>query len=1080
VDGRDSLPVGTVTLLVTDVEGSTALWESEREAMTTAVAHLDQVIAAVIPACSGVRPVQQGDGDSLLVAFARASQAVACALALQRETLAPIRLRIGVHTGEVQLGDEGIYLGAVPDRTARLRDLAQGGQTLLSGATASLVIDSLPDGAWLTELGTHRLRGFERAERVLQLCHDEVAVDFPPLRAADQPTGALATPLTSFIGRREELSEIRALVADQRLVTLTGTGGVGKTRLAVRIAEELRPDFADGIWLVELASVTDPGAVAAALLRTLGIPEQGRRSSAAALVRAVGKRRMLVVLDNCEHLLDPIAELVTSLLQAPRLKVLTTSREPLGVAGEVAWRVPSMSLTDEAVELFVDRARRVRPGFAITREHAAEVVEICRRLDGVPLAIELAAARLRVLSVAQLLASLHDRFRLLVTATRGTERRQQALRASVDWSHDLLTEPERILFRRLAPFVGSFDLAAAEAVSYGDGLETHQVFDQLTSLVDKSLVIADESGGQMRYRLLETMRHYATERLGEANETAAVRARHRDHYSALAERLERMDTHCSRRIEGVEADFDNVRAAFDWTCDEGDMQTALRIASALQPLWIARGRFVEGMRWFDAALGGRDAATPIEVAALADREYLATWASRADSDAAARAVAAARRLGDIATLARALAAAAVIAGLEGDTDSPFLAEAIRLATDTGLRWLLCQLLGWCAAAGNSTGDGTVIDAARDGLALAVEIGDEFVARMCRTWLAHSLLSGGRIVDAMELFAGVVAAAETAGDPVWQVNAMLGLSRAFAYRGAAGEAIDVLQTADAIVTRAGLENLFAISHPVALCRAAMAAGDAVMLSEASARVWAHIEAHALSGAGFERLMAESALAIGDLPTATTWADRGVASTVAMPYYAALARICRARVRTAIGDNKQAHDDAVQALNEATSIGTLLLMPDIFDCLAIVAADDAEATLLYAVADRIRCRIGAVRDALHRAEHEAALAATRERLGDGRSDACWAAGAALPLEDAVTRARRGRGRRARTSSGWASLTPTERSVAQLVADGLANKEIAARLIMSPRTVQSHLTHIYTKLGVTSRVHLARETQRHHQPN
>jgi class 3 adenylate cyclase len=428
------LPTGTVTLLLADVEGSTRLWQTQPDEMTAAIARLDRTVGDIVAAHDGVRPVEQGEGDSFVVAFARASDATSCALALQRAPLAPIRLRIGVHTGEVQLRDEGNYIGTTVNRTARLRDLGHGGQTVLSGITEDLVLDRLPADAWLTDLGSHQLRDLPRLERVVQLCHPDLRNDFPPLRSPETVVAQhLPAQFTSFVGRDAEIEDVRQILADNRLVTLTGAGGVGKTRLAVQVAAEIAGGFGGGAWLVDLAPITDPDLVAVAVIRALGLPDQQGSSTMDMLLRFVGDRRMLLVLDNCEHLLDACADLVVGLQGGcPAVTVLATSREPIGVAGEVSWRVPSLSLADAAIELFADRARRVRPDFRLTDDNAAIAAEICRRLDGVPLAIERAAARVRVLSLTEIRDSLHDRFRLLTGGARTAVRRQQTLRASVD------------------------------------------------------------------------------------------------------------------------------------------------------------------------------------------------------------------------------------------------------------------------------------------------------------------------------------------------------------------------------------------------------------------------------------------------------------------------------------------------------------------------------------------------------------------------------------------------------------------------------------------------------------------------
>jgi predicted ATPase len=462
------------------------------------------------------------------------------------------------------------------------------------------------------------------------------------------------------------------------------------------------------------------------------------------LLRFVRDRQMLVVLDNCEHLLDASAELVVALLgAAPGLTVLATSREPIGVAGEVSWRVSSLSLADEAIELFVDRARRARPDFAVDDDNAPAVGEICRRLDGMPLAIELAAARVRALSPADILEGLHDRFRLLTGGARTAVRRQQTLRASVDWSHALLTEPERVLFRRLAVFLGGFDLDAAQAVAGGGDVERYQVLDLLTLLVDKSLVVAENTEGRVRYRLLETVRQYALEKLAESGEADAVRSRHRDHYTSLAAALDAPAGHdYERRLEQAESEIDNLRAAFLWSGENSDVELALALVSSLQPLWLGRGRLREGLAGFDTALADLDAqhlevAAAVQARALADRAVLGLWAGAADSlDQAQQALAIAREVDDPALLARALTACGYTAGQSADLAGPYFTEALRLARAVGDRWRLTQILVWQATAAIWAGDPISARAAgEEGRDLADAIGDRFDARQCRWCLA---------------------------------------------------------------------------------------------------------------------------------------------------------------------------------------------------------------------------------------------------------------------------------------------------------------------------------------------------------
>jgi predicted ATPase/class 3 adenylate cyclase/DNA-binding CsgD family transcriptional regulator len=1082
------LPTGTVTLLLADVEGSTRLWETQADVMTAAIARFNQVVCDVVAAHDGVRPVEQGEGDSFVAAFARASDAVAAALELQRAPLAPIRLRIGVHTGEVQLRDEGNYAGPTINRTARLRDLGHGGQTLLSGVTEALVVDRLPADAWLTDLGTHPLRDLPRPERVVQLCHPDLINEFPPLRVSGTVVSTrLPVQLTSFVGRDAQLTQLRELLAQNRLVTLTGAGGVGKTRLAIQIAAELSDGFTDGVWYVDLAPITDPELVPVTVARALGLPDQPGRATMDSLVRFVRDRQMLVVLDNCEHLLDASAELIVALLSgAARLTFLATSREAIGVAGEVSWRVPSLSLADEAIELFADRARHARPDFTLTDDNTTTVGEICARLDGVPLAIELAAARVRALSLAEILDSLHDRFRLLTGGARTAVRRQQTLRASVDWSHALLTEPERVLFRRLAVFSGGFDLDAAQAVAGGGEVERFQVLDQLTLLVDKSLVVADDSGARTRYRLLETVRQYALEKLGESGEADAVRARHRDHYTSLAALLDApAGSDYEQRIEQANIEIDNLRAAFGWSRENCDIELALTLASSLQPLWVTRGRIREGLTWFDTALADLDAqqlgvAAAVRARALADRAVLAVLMGAADSlDQAEQAVAIARDVDDPALLARTLTACGYIAdlGYNAEVARACFAEAIGLARAVDDRWRLSQILAQQAVGAYVAGD--LLDtraAGEEGRDLADAIGDRSNSRVCRFYLGGAQMISGDLAGAATQFGEVAAEAEAAHDEMLRVMSLGGQSLALAYR---GEAAAARAAAEAILDGgAELGGRFAVFAHVIVGFAALAAGDGAAAHEA--REAARQDMIVVSGsvAAAQRIWnAEAALADRDLAAARRWTDETVSTSTGVWLMWALSM--RARVAIAQGEPEQAERDAHDALALGAGIKAYLLIPDILECLAVLAHEDGshrEAARLFGAAEAIRLRIGAVRFKIWDAGHEASAAAVRDALGEQDFDAAWAEGAALSTEEAIAYAQRGRGQRKRPTSGWASLTPTERDVVRLVSEGLANNDIATRLFVSPRTVQTHLTHVYTKLGLSSRVQLVQEAARH----
>ncbi len=963
------LPTGTVTLLLADVEGSTRLWETQPDEMTVAVARLDQVLADVVAAHDGVRPVEQGEGDSFVIAFARASDAVACALDLQRAPLAPIRLRIGMHTGEIRLrdpNDRTNYIGPTINRTARLRDLAHGGQTVLSGATELMVVDQLPPDVSLTDLGTHPLRDLPRPERVVQLCHPDLRNEFPPLRTPKALVSHnLPVQLTSFVGRQDEIKGLRETLATNRLVTLTGAGGAGKTRLAVQVAAALAEEFGDGVCYVDLAPITHPAVVAVTAARALGLPDQPGRSTIDTLQQHLRDRHLLMVLDNCEHLLDSSAAMVAALLgAAPRLTVLATSREPLGVTGEAGWQVPSLSLSDDAIELFADRARLARSDFTVTDDNAGAVTEICRRLDGMPLAIELAAARVRTLSLTEIVDSLHDRFRLLTGGSRIAVRRQQTLRASVDWSHALLTDTERVLFRRLAVFLGGFDLDAAQAVTGTDGVERYQVLDQLTLLVDKSLVVAENTSSRTRYRLLETVRQYALEKLGESGEADNVRSRHCDYYTSIAALLDApARTDYERRLDQVEVEMDNLRSALGWNLETSDTEHALSLASSLQPLWLTRGRMLEGRAWFDTVVAQHDlnnleVPAAVRARALADTAVLNLYVG-GSMDRAKRALAIARELDDPALLARTLTACGFIAGASYNAEAArtYYSEAMVLARELDDRWSLSQILAWQANTGLNVGDPIGARAAgEEGRDLADTTGDRHNSRMCRLILIWAQLIEGDVNGAVAGFRAGVAECEADHDEFLKPLSRMGLSMALAHQGnvdAARAAADA-----AFETASGLDDYFRGMGNAALAAVALAAGDVSTAHDASERAYQHFSVSQPQMATVQRAFnsVEVALAENDLALARRLSDE--ATSVATGWHLVAALLARARIAVAEDDREQAERDAHDALVCATNCGVFLHLPGTLECLADLAgnADSQQAARLFGAAESFRERIG----------------------------------------------------------------------------------------------------------------------------
>ncbi|WP_231996400.1 helix-turn-helix transcriptional regulator [Mycobacterium scrofulaceum] len=1079
---NEPLPTGIVTLLLADVQGSTQLWDSQPSEMMAAIANLDQTLAELVIGHHGVRPVEQGEGDSFVVAFSRASHAVACALAIQRAPLAPLRLRIGLHTGEVQLRDENNYVGPAINRTARLRELAHGGQTVLSGTTSDLVADALPDDAWLSDLGSHALRDLPRRERVVQLCHRDLCNEFPPLRKRETPaTQHLPAELTSFVGRDAEIAAVRDILARGRLVTLTGAGGAGKTRLAVRVAATASGAYADGICYVDLAPLTDPDLVPVATARALGLPDQPGRAPEKNLLQFIGDREMLMVLDNCEHLLDASAALAETLLAAcPRLTMLATSREPIGMNGEVTWRVPSLSLADEAVRLFIDRAGNAHPGFRANDVDARAIDEICRRLDGMPLAIELAAARVRALSPGEILAGLQDRFRLLTGGSRTAVRRQQTLRASVDWSHALLTEPERILFRRLGVFMGGFSLEACGKVVCDNDLAPHQVMDVLALLVDKSLVIAESADGRTRYRLLETIRQYAQEKLGESAEAVAVRDRHRDHFTAMAAELDAPgETSLEILLDRAETDIDNLRAAFGWSREQSDTDRALELVTSLQPYWLTRGRLKEGSDWLDLALADAEAGTEVTpralARALADKAFLDNMRDPDSFARAQRALAIARGLDDPALLARALTTCGRLAAWNSELAQPYLSEAESLARQLGDRWRLGQLL-YSQALTAIIGSGDVeaaVAAATEGRDLADDVFDHGYSRGCRWCLAGAQLVFGDVVGATEQLSALLTEADAAHALIWQVCARERLCHVLAHHGQADEGRTLAM--EALEGAAEIGRYMEAVVYSSMAFAALASGDvdaAVAASEAARERFGDWPVATINA----KPSGEVALAHGDLTSARRLADEGVAG--ARGWFAVQALAIRSRVALAESQPGQAERDAHDALSRAAEQRAHLFVPDLLECLARLAhlaGNHMEAARLFGAADSIRKRTGIVRFRVYDADYEASVNATRKALSDEEFSTAWEAGAALSTDEAIAYARRGRGERKRPPSGWDSLTPTERDVVRLVSEGLGNKDIGDRLFISPRTVQTHLTHVYAKLGITSRMQLAQEATR-----
>lgn len=631
------IPSGEVTFLFTDVEGSTALWDRDADAMAAALEEHDRRIRTILDEHHGY--VFTTAGDSFAASFESADDAVAAALEIQLALVEPaagivLAVRIGVHSGSASARG-GDYFGSAVNRAARLAGSAHGGQLVLSQATVDRLSDELPHGAGLLDLGTHRLRGLSEPERIHQVCHPRHARDFPRLRTVEGPGDNLPTQLTTFVGREREVDDVVQLLRQHRLVTLTGAGGAGKTRLALRVAEELLGDFPDGLRVAELGAISDADVLVDEIAQRFAVARVPGVQLVRSIAEALGSQRILLVLDNCEQIVSDVAALCRDLLTTcPDLHVLATSRERLGVAGEALFRVPSLSLPEadatveeslrhDAVRLFVERAKLVATSFELTGENRAAVVDICRRLDGIPLAIELAAARTRSLAPGQILDRLSERFRLLTTSDRAAVGRQRTLLGTIEWSHDLLHDDERRLFRRLGVFAADFALASAESVCAGDGLDEFDVTDLLVALVDKSMVSTEsDDEGATRYVLLETLREFARARLRDAGEDGALDRRHAEHFAGRAEALQAQQRAgdlggALRRLDRDEAEF---RAALHHTLHSEQLTLTGRLVSGLGYLWYAGGQHREGLQWCDD-LFGLDPVLPDEIRAGALHSY---------------------------------------------------------------------------------------------------------------------------------------------------------------------------------------------------------------------------------------------------------------------------------------------------------------------------------------------------------------------------------------------------------------------------------------------------------------------------
>lgn len=661
------LPSGTITFLFTDIEGSTKRWETHRNEMGAAVARHDSLVREVFERHNGY--VFKTVGDAFCVAFRIAPEALAAAVEAQRalanedhSSVEGLQIRMGLHTGHADERD-GDYFGPTVNRVARLMSIGHGGQILVSDATRSLTHTELPEGTTLADLGSHRLKDLEHPERVWAVTGSGFAFDFPPLNSLDLLPNNLPQQLTSFHGREQEIKELNELLEKHRLVTLHGPGGIGKTRLALQIGADVLENYHDGVWFADLASLRYPDLAASVVSKALGVSQSENRGIDESIVMWMRRKNLLLILDNCEHVLDDVAKLVEFILQqCPKVSALATSRQALGLSGEQVIRLSPLGLPEShatilardaaaypSLALFIDRATAVNQSFTLTDDDAYTIAEICRHLDGLPLAIELAAARVKVLSLDGLAQRLNNRFSLLTGGSRTALPRQRTLTALIDWSYDLLTPQEQTLFRRLAIFAGSFSLDASESVCSGDGIEDIELLDLLASLTDKSLVSAETSSRSERYRLLESLRAYAWEKLDAGTNAQQLARRHADCYGRTAQAADQSygTKPDSVWLESTEPDVDNFRTTLEWSFGAGE-NAALGgvVAGCLERLWREGGLEAEGRKWIGIAQAQCDEAKYPQVAARLWRALAWLTSGKRSYEAAQRACDLYERLGD--------------------------------------------------------------------------------------------------------------------------------------------------------------------------------------------------------------------------------------------------------------------------------------------------------------------------------------------------------------------------------------------------------------------------------------------------
>ncbi len=1033
------IPTGTITLLFTDIEGSTLLLHQLGERYADLLAECRHLLRSAFHQWNGHEVDTQG--DSFFVAFARASDAISAAVAGQRALSThawpegvTMRVRMGLHTGEPHLASEG-YVGLDVHRAARIMSAGHGGQVLLSRTTSDLVELALPEGVSLLDLGTHRLKDLQQSSQLFQLVITGLAADFPQLKTLDSYPNNLPIQPTSFIGREKEVVAIqqKLLRKDVRLVTLTGPGGVGKTRLGLQVSAELSEHFVDGTWFVSMAPLIDPDLVIPAITQMLDVRETGERPLLDQLKAHLRERQVLLLLDNFEQVASAAAQVADLLGACPRLTVLATSREALHVRAEQEFPVPALALPDpkhlpdlailsqyEAVAIFIERAQAVQPDFQVTNANAPAVAEICARLDGLPLAIELAAARIKLFPPQALLTRLEYRLPLLTSSARDAPARQRTLRSTIQWSYDLLSVQEQRLFRRLSVFVGGCTWQAIEAVSATFGDDTALVFDTVASLIDKNLLRQTEREGEdIRITMLETIREYGLERLAEKGEGESVQAVHASYFVQLAEKVEpeRRGPQQAAWFAWIERERGNLRAVMQTVSELDEGELALRLGTALWWFWFTRGPtdWKEGSAFLDRALEKNEGVGG-------------------------------------AVRAKALIFVGQLASRMGD---------FKRAKS------LC----------------------RESLALFQEIGDRRGMGEAYWYLGFLIMQKAEFIVARPLLEEALALCREVGNGPITSWSLLWLGWVIFYQGEHSRGLLLAEESLALFRKAG--NVIAVDQAVQnLARMYLSFSSDV----AKARVLAEEGLALARGLGDKMteydvlyLLSSIAFQQGNTALARSLIEECRQSWKELGDTAAMSNMVwnLARVEAREGDLAAARAHFEEYLTFVNN-GNIGYNPwDIAICmegLASVVATQGETILavtLWGAAATLREGCGITLTPLERADYEPAVAAVRTRLGEQAFEEAWAKGRTMTLKQVLAALERTEAAvptsaeqqptttAVKPSSAYAvDLTTREVEVLRLVARGLTNEQVAEQLAISPRTVNSHLISIYGKIGVSSR--------------